>query len=199
MNGKQIISLVLGSTLSGCNFQEPLSNLPLQERLKALAERSSPKLESVNAMCYAQAAVPSKENYHCPECGNKTAYEVKFLSKSSNRARDMDWSWEAPVINVKRMRDEVKKLAPLAQQNGYKFLLDESGLCAKCGKGKKVDLVLVAISPEGKETRTTGIDKDDFLYLTAFFEGKDYYEDIESYPLKKKVGRIAELLGLSLD
>lgn len=199
MNGKQIISLVLGTPLLGAAAQIPLSNLPLQERLKALSERDEPKIDAVIAMCYMQARLPDRHVYLCPVCGHQTVYlTVEFIQKNGGDGRVSD-SWEDSVRQVTWMRSLMKDLAVLARQGGYELRLDESGLCAECGKEKEADIVLVAVNAEGKEKRTEGFNSHDVTYLTAFFNGKDYYEYRGSHTLKEKAGRIAELLGLKLE
>lgn len=214
MNGKQIISLVLGTTLSGCSA--PLKSLSLQERLEAIASRDAPKCEPRVAMCYVIAAPPDQKAYICPVCGNKTVYMTQRTYSRGHKNRLMEGSWEEAVFNVESMRRKMEELHLIAQRNGYALTLDESSLCARCGKDKKTDFILVAKNARGDIKRTAGVTDRDLIYLTAFFYGEDYYpprvitpgvfsagmssrkgDGKDGFPLKEKTGRIAELLGLA--
>lgn len=215
MNGRQIISLVLGTTLSGCTTEPALEKLSLQERLAALANRPEPQCKPVIATCYVVAPSPDHQEYICPTCDKKTLYINKEHAKGHSKGRLFDdGGFRGTIIDqAKGMRKIVFELQPLARQNGYELSLDESSLCARCGHGKSPCLTLVATDSHGKQTRTGNLKYDDLTYLQAFFMGADYYprlgfmlkdneprngDGTNGYPLKEKASRISELLGLQM-
>ncbi len=205
MNGKEIIALLSGAALTGC--QTAPTNL--QEALDQLAKTNPTEQETI-VTCYVMMPAGEKQQvYKCPVCGKKSVYKA-----NTKGAEAVEELWE----------DEAKfSASALAKmkQFGISITLDDTEFCKACRKGsfrrendniysdpvydksgipqrqwvfRKTD---AAGNPvPGSEWRVYRHSVDHVI-LEAFFEGKDTIGEMGgTIALKKYIRRLSELLKL---
>jgi DNA-directed RNA polymerase subunit RPC12/RpoP len=92
-----------------------LTRAEIQQKLQKLAETPPPNLQQVTASCYARTAPPSRAEYVCPKCGEKTLYA------NTNKGA------EVVSFSLEGARDRARK-----KIGGCSLALDESQFCRKC-------------------------------------------------------------------
>lgn len=192
-----IIGLISCKGTVGCNSannntentpQKPMDSIigtltrkQIIERLEVLAKKPVPETLSQGAMCYKTAATPSRIEYVCPVCGEKTLYN------------DDTGFW------LNREISECRSLATSIK--GINLQLDESRYCKKCSPDTKEEPYLcikTSFEGEDKAHEVCGICADDLQYIYNFLAGKATFSDDYDFetPLKDKMERIAYLLGI---
>lgn len=119
------------------------------------------------AMCYSPMPMPERIDYICPKCGARTAY-------NRDKARY--------IQNMPDMRKQIRGLNLLCStiKSEFKFTLDESPLCARCGKVKPAGYA-VLITAEGKSKPVRGVLRGsyDIELVISFFEGRQFWGDTQ--------------------
>jgi hypothetical protein len=172
-----------------------LSQEQVRRRLRELARSTPPAPPKMGAMCYTPAPPPQQANYVCPTCGAKTVYAVVKASEHQTVAtpavvRMIDWELSA-------CRRTVKELP------GSNIQLDETTFCRHCRpKAAKQELVLlVKYADRAEPHRCAGVTSYDLELLKEFLANKTAYSGAKDgeLPLKDRLPRIEELLGVKLD
>lgn len=159
-----------------------LSREQIQEKLRILESSQLPPEPQIGAMCYAVAGHPSRAEYVCPKCGEKTLY-------SNNSAKFIARQLEA-------CRREFKMLQGMPELS---LTLDESSFCAHCKpEFRPHQLVLTVNYADGSSRTSTPISLDDLRILRSFMNGDALYETSSNgpRPLKNEIPRLRELLGV---
>jgi hypothetical protein len=166
--------------------------------LKKLADTPPPKKMSQGAMCYSSAIPPKTATYVCPKCGERTLYDESSKTPPLDRAEHgvakfVEWS----VPACRRKLDEIRKLA------GNTITLDESQFCRKCSPKASSPKLVLHVSYKGEKNTfdVDGIKYEDLLILKDLLAGKLLTEGDQGreYPLKDKLPRLQELLGVKLE
>lgn len=161
-----------------------LSRDQVRERLGELAAAPVPKLNTVGAMCYEPAMLPTRAEYVCPACGERTVYELGMASTVQEQ-----------LPSCRREFQELEKVA------GEAVELDESQFCRKCQPEVETPaLVLTTTYGDGSEHEVPGVTAGDLRILREFLSGKRVhttFNDAEQ-PLKDHLERLEELLGVKL-
>lgn len=134
--------------------QPAMSKFSKEQLIDSLKKMNSrpQDIKTVCAMCYKMMVPPKEVEYHCKKCGNISVYE-----RSSDQGALTE---QLPYIE--------RSLSTMP----YGAVVDSSGLCSKCGKGRDKDLsVTVSCFSCGKKFRWEIRDKEDlgsihWLYLT---------------------------------
>jgi hypothetical protein len=158
-----------------------LNRAEIEKKLQKLAETPPPGKLSHGAKCYAVAAPPTRAEYVCPTCGEKTLYTKQAAEMVGGQLLDA--------------RRQVKILQELA---GAGLDLDESQFCRKCSPDVKDPKLVLKIRYDGGKTKTvSGISPKDLQLLTEFFSDKLAHDTGAGgeRPLKDYSGRLRELLG----
>ena len=195
---KEAFAALLTALLAGNLSADNLTREQLDKLLTALAEKPAPEAKvMVHAMCYDMAAPPKRFEYVCPKCGEKTIYSRDAKATDGNPFA----GWEAmlAVQSLHYHRGELFKLRKL----GIDASFDERAFCSACKKNaefadEKLTVYLVVRLDD--KTATTPLQKNDWVKLFAFLEGKDEWvtDSITgaTEPLKPELPRIRALLGL---
>ncbi len=205
MNGKEIIALLSGAALTGC--QGAPNNL--QDALDQLA-KTEPTEQEVLVTCYVMMPAGEKQQvFKCPVCGKKSVYPA-----NTKGAEAVDELWEDEGKFSAAAQAKMKEF-------GIAITIDDTEFCKSCCKkhfprvNDKIfsDPVTVAEGDvpcrqwlmrrldaqgnpiPGSEWRVYR-DSIDHTIIEAFFEGKDTIQFMGSVALKKYIPRLAELLKL---
>jgi len=162
------------------------SRAAIRTMLRQVENRPAPETRP-GAMCYKVAAPPEYQEYVCPLDAEKSVYQRE------------DYEVYGLAKNIEGMRRTVKNMNSVTQL--AVFELDESRMCHVCSpdlEDEERHVSLVVRYPDGKEHRTEKIKIDDLWVLEAFFRQKPIYSSWRDaqLPVKDKMGRIKELLGL---
>jgi hypothetical protein len=167
--------------------------------LKKLADTPPPKQGKGSfAMCYSSAPLPSRADYICPKCGERTVYEAGDKAPPLEQA---DWG----TVEVVRWKIDVcrRKLKDIQRLAGDAVSLDESQFCRKCAPNATSPKLVLHISYKDKKNRDIeNIEPDDLRLLSDFLAKKieTKRNDMESAtPLKDDLPRLQELLGVKLN
>jgi hypothetical protein len=200
--------LALGVLLAGCGrggdstgsqrgaprmAASPLNSREQVElRLQKLAERPAPKELQPGAMCYEMAMPPTRHEYVCPTCGEKTLYALAKDEGEADRRGDhsliQTLGWE-----LKGCRTVVKEI------KGIDVELDESAFCRKCSPDVEKPTLELVVKYEGEDPhRVKSIRPEDLTLIKEFVEGKDVHDAgmRGQVPLKKSIKRLKVLLGV---
>ncbi|MCK4999392.1 MAG: hypothetical protein KAS23_07650 [Anaerohalosphaera sp.] len=178
-----------GQTQMLPELYEPVSREQLEDRLGQLAVLPAPNQLSPGAMCYKVAAPPSRIEYVCPKCGERTLYADQ---QSNERGVIRFLVWE-----LDSCRKTVKEIT------GVSIELDESQYCHKCsGDIEKPSLGIVVTYTETEgEHRCWGVKYDDLMLISELIQGERLHTgelDFQT-PLKDHIGRLEQLLGITLE
>lgn len=158
----------------------------IRARLTALARTPAPQKLAPGACCYAPADEPSRMDYVCPVCGERTVYG----SSPANRNRRAQWFLEAELQACRRLVGQLGNLAAT---------LDERAFCRHCRPDvDNPELILTIRYLDHDEHRVRHVTADDLQLLVEFTQGKTKHvgsQDSES-PLKDHLPRLRKLLGL---
>jgi DNA-directed RNA polymerase subunit RPC12/RpoP len=153
----------------------------LRARLVALARTSVPDAPSIFAMCYETGVPPTRADYVCPKCGERTLYTERHAALVR--------------LDLPAMRRAAANLDGLSAE------VDESEFCRNCrpdvAEPKLALLVYYrdALTPH----RLDGVSPTDIEILVEFLAGETTHQGDtpdEDSLLRDHVGRIAELLGV---
>jgi hypothetical protein len=172
-----------------------LDRTAIQTMLKKLAETPAPERLSFGAMCYEMALPPTRADYVCPKCGERTLY-----GDSTTDTKGQLSSGAAMVVDeeISACRREVQELHRLA---GDAVTLDESQFCRKCSPTVTDPKLVVHINfNDGDARDIENISAMDLRLLREFMEGKRLHkgEQDRETPLKDSLPRLQEILGVEL-
>ena len=88
-----------------------LSHQEIQKQLAQIASKPAPKKLVMGAMCYKVAGPPSRIDYVCPTCGEKTLYALE--DSSGETTRDLQWRAINDIQeleSLRRLAQQIKKL-----------------------------------------------------------------------------------------
>jgi hypothetical protein len=161
-----------------------LSRSEIQVMLRELANAPVPVPESQNAgaMCYTVVAPPTRADYVCPECGERTLYEIDLASTIE---------WALPAA-----RHNFQQLCEVA----VGAILDESQFCRKCRPEVDLPQLGLKVTYEGNDVQeVSGVRSEDLRILHEFFAGMRLHNAGMSgdRPLKEHLPRLQELLGVT--
>lgn len=163
--------------------------------LRKLADTPAPKVEVICALCYAIADPPHRADYVCPSCGERTLYDdgekkwYQILGKQRYA--------EEVECGIPACRCEFQELQKLA---GDKITFDESQFCRKCCPDIQEPKLVLHVNYTGDEPHdVVDIDADDISLIRDFLEGKLVHGGLDKIPLKERLPRLQELLGVTLD
>ena len=169
-----------------------LSRQDIQKQLSVIAKSPPPKELAMGAMCYEAGGSPSRIDYVCPACGEKTLYAVDDSADKKTQQRQWETSWKLGDLEaLRRLTQQIKKLD---------VALDESRFCSHCSRNVKTPrLGLVVTYPNQPEPhRVWDVTQTDLLMLKAATEGKLKFKDLQDMEiaLKDKLARLEKLLGV---
>jgi hypothetical protein len=171
-----------------------LDRKQVRAMLKKLANTPPPKQEpQAIAMCYSTAPPPTRADYVCPKCGERTIYDESDKLpplEQAERGTAALVKWQIQVC--RRDMQQIHKLA------GDAVTLDESQFCRKCSpKTSSPKLVLHIVYDGGKPRDVDNIKHDDLIILRDFLAGKLVTKNDRDYvnPLQDDLPRLQELLG----
>jgi len=167
-----------------------MSEEALRQMLADL-RRAPPPEPKMGAMCYDMACPPSRYDYVCPKCGEKTVY-----AQSEEMPVGVVWQLSG---NLTESRQEAKTL-PKSPHVTIK--LDESEYCSHCTPdAENPTLAIIVKHKSGRTHRTAGIKAVDIRMLRSFLKGERDYMTHQDFtePLKKQVSRLENKLGLVED
>ncbi len=161
-----------------------MSKGEIEKMLRRLETQKAPK-PKMGAMCYDVAAPPSRAEYVCPRCGEKTLYtsgDTEFIARELEACR--------------REFDMLKKETKLP------ISLDESSYCGHCSPNARQHQLIFSITYDNGRTHTDSpITCQDIQMLKAFLQERLSYPTSygEYRPLKEQLPRLMELLGVQPD
>ena len=154
-----------------------LNRQQIQKMLQRIAT-TKPPAPKMGAMCYEMVAPPSRAEYVCPTCGEKTLYTQQQAYRVNGELQDC--------------RRIMKEMANSA------VTLDESAWCRKCQPDVKEPALVLRLRYDDGTTRTVEKVKSDQLRLLRdFFAGQLLVKGVQDRetPLKEKLGELETLLG----
>jgi hypothetical protein len=165
------------------SIKKQLTRAELLAKMAELANKKVPDELSQGAMCYKVAAPPSRMEYVCPVCGEKTLYTDDagyFLNRNLSECRSI--ANTLIEVNCK---------------------LDESQFCKHCTPDlKETPQLCITTQLKGEETVTKfcGVDREEMQILQEFFNGKVVHTGDTGYetPLKEELDEIARMLGIEI-
>jgi hypothetical protein len=171
-----------------------LDRKQIRALLKKLANTPPPQQTGHSfAMCYSTAPPPTRADYICPKCGERTVYDA------SNTVPPLEQAEQGMVniVNwqVKVCRRDIQEIRKVA---GNAISLDESQFCRKCSPKTNSPKLLLRISyKDGKNREIENVKHDDLRILNDFVSGKLLNKDDRDWvsPLKESLPRLQELLG----
>jgi len=170
-----------------------LSHQEIQNQLAQIAGKPAPKELAMGAMCYEVVAPPSRIDYVCPTCGEKTLYALE--DSSGETTRDLQWRTINDIQgleSLRRLAQQIKKLD---------ITLDESQFCKHCRPDViEPKLGLIVKYPDRPEPHCVwDVSWTDLTMIKALTEGKLKYKGLNDgeAALKTQQKRLKELLGLS--
>ncbi len=173
------------------------SQAGLRGKLQKLAADQPQATGTVTrAICYAPPRPPDNLSYLCPECGEKTIYAIDAAAATKTLSRNR-------IVSVMRVT-VLRRQAEQIRQLGLAVKLDEKAWCRKCQptppQDDGYDAGMVVTWPDGKTHRVDTITFADLDLLIAFLKGDSAMVDVagQSTPLKDKLPRLQELLGIDL-
>jgi len=190
-NGSESTNHILINSVYSPNdtIKAMFSKKQIDEKLKRLAETPPPEKLATGAMCY-KVAFETHINieYVCPICGEKTIYKKE-------KHPDQSWLIQNLERNINSCRNEIENV------KGINIKLDESQFCNKCSpnfENPQLGL-LINIAGQSDTTKIYGINKFDIQLIHEFLTDKLVHLDDYDFetPLKDKIDRIKELLGLN--
>jgi hypothetical protein len=163
----------------------------IKERLTELAKNPPPEKLSMGAMCYDMAFALPKNEYICPECGEKTLYTAEEGPRTSGSA-----------VPVRRDIPECRRI--IKQIKGLHIELDEKEFCAKCSPDLKDEpklCLIVRYQDKEKPHRAERITSEDLVLVQELVSGKDKHkgEQGAETPLKDYLERLQKLLGIEIE
>jgi hypothetical protein len=170
----------------------------VRDLLKKLVNTPAPKdLKSSFAMCYNTAPPPTRADYVCPKCGERTVYDAGDNVPPLERA-DRD---TIPIVQweIAACRRKMKGLQKVA---GDAMSLDEAQFCRKCSPKVNAPKLVLHVKYKGEKPRDIeNIESEDLRLLQDFLAGKSVTEDDAGCKslLKDDLPRLQELLGVKLD
>jgi predicted RNA-binding Zn-ribbon protein involved in translation (DUF1610 family) len=179
--GRSAASRTNAAPAAGAHAARP-TRAELAARLAKLAATPTKTDLEPGAMCYSPVPRPTRAEYLCPACGNKTVYSI-------NQAETVQWT-------LPRCRRLVPQLATLLDVS-----FDERAFCAKCRPAGAAVRPFLEIRHPGETAphRVAINGEDDFKLLITFLQGETVYRtwnDGEA-PLQARLDRLRELLGIS--
>ena len=149
-------------------------------QLLAKIEKSVRPEPQMGAMCYKMARSPSRAEYICPTCGERTLY--------TDRAAGLV---ERELATCQRLFRELPRHDTMD--------LDESAFCRKCRpQSAEPELTLIIRYDDGTTSAVRGVSSEDLRLLGAALSGKltETTSNEGEEPLKDKLPRLRELLGI---
>ncbi len=154
----------------------------IKGKLLELSKSPAPKQLSPGAMCYAPATQLERADYVCPKCGGKTIY-----------AQGMVYIVEGEIPRLRALAKDIK---------GLDIKLDESQFCKICHpEVKEPELcIIVSYKDADKPYKVCKINSIDLILISGFLNNNDKYNGStgQEYPIKDKIDRLQELLGVSI-
>lgn len=154
----------------------------IREKLKELSESEAPTVLKPGAMCYEVAAVPSRLEYVCPKCGEKTLYSTDNAYKLSE---------------IEKCRNNINNIYNL------EVALDESQFCHKCSPDIENPLLCMTILYPGESAthKVCGISSSDITLINEFLHGSSVHKffNEREEPLKNYVERLQTILDISIN
>jgi hypothetical protein len=170
---------------------QSLDRETVRAMLKCLADTPPPPTDAVTAMCYSVAPSPDRADYICPHCGERTVY-VAANFKTENlydRTVTETVAWTIPSCR--------RHLDALRQSAGRAIIFDESQFCRKCSPKVVLPKLILHICLKGEKVRDIEkFDDDDVRILADLLAGKLLTEDHYKYPLKDRLPRLQDMLGV---
>ena len=166
--------------------------------LKWVAETPVPEAPACFAMCYMVAKSPTRSDYLCPRCGERTLYDVNAKGqKLPSGKRKRQEIVDAVECDIPACRQKMQELHKLV---GDAILLDESQFCRKCSPnvGEPTLVLHVAYAEGQSQNIVTDVTLGDLRVLHKFLAGELFAKDIEKTPLNKSLPRLQALLGVKL-
>jgi hypothetical protein len=173
-----------------------LDRTAIRAMLKTLADAPAPKDLALGAMCYDVAPPPSRADYLCPKCGERTLYDNSKAKQDKPYETTLVEAVEWEIPSCRREFAELRKVA------GDTITFDESQFCRKCSpRVAKPRLVLHFSYGDDKTRDVESIKHDDLRILREFLAGKVKAKgDNEGEAaLKDSLPRLQELLGVKID
>ncbi|MHC5156449.1 MAG: hypothetical protein ACYSO3_10140, partial [Planctomycetota bacterium] len=174
---------------------EYLSRQDIQKQLAVIAKMPPPKELAYGAMCYEVVAPPSRIDYVCPDCGEKTLYAVD--TSNNEQTHQSHWKTVQAIESLEQCRRLVLQIEKLD------VTLHESAFCKQCAPEIKTPhLDLIILYPDvTKGTIISDVNQTDLLMLIGFLDGKLKYKGLQDQEqaLKDCMLRLQELLGVELD
>ncbi|MCK4999390.1 MAG: hypothetical protein KAS23_07640 [Anaerohalosphaera sp.] len=195
-----------GSSMSGSGQKQstveilpemykPVTPQQLAERLDKLAALPAPSIKNISAMCYSPAPLPTKSEYVCPICGEKTLYAVDITAaqqSSSQQGTISFLEWE--LNQCRTLAKEIKAVS---------LVLDESKFCQNCtGDLEKPSLGIIVTCPDSQEKHSCYfVSADDLLLIKEFELGRLTHKGDfgNKTPIKGHISRLKQLLGVEVD
>lgn len=211
MNGKQIVTLVIGTLAAGC-ASGPLPTDSLEARLNDLKSEPQPSASGwfdflETACCYAPPISPIRydmqaSTYICPQCGRKT------LHRMTSSPTPHQYNSLLNAAHWKKCKQLVEQMQPAADNYGLHLSLDTSDLCSFCSH-KSADLpadqrdmhhlYLIVRKRDGTVT-CNSCDEEDLDILHQFLTTTDWKQPTKEYGvLRNHVPTIERLLNLRFD
>lgn len=148
-------------------------------RLLAKIEKSARPEPQMGAMCYKMARPPSRAEYVCPTCGERTLY--------TDREAELV---ERELATCQSLFRELPRHETME--------LDESAFCRKCRpQATEPELTLTIRFDDGTTSVVRGVRSEDLRMLGAVLSGKltETTSNEGEEPLKDQLPRLRELLG----
>jgi hypothetical protein len=169
----------------------------LAKRLKELSTAPVPKDLKPGAMCYEPAMLPSKAEYMCPVCREKTLYALPEEGEKGIALRELPMITSMVNSELPACRRLVKEIKGISAE------LEESEFCRKCHPEVKTPRLGLTLrySDLAKPHQVWGVTADDLRLLVEFLDGKTKHvgeADRES-PMKDHLKRLDELLGFKAE
>jgi hypothetical protein len=173
-----------------------LDRATIRGLLKKLADTPVAKGKRVNAMCYSVSLAPTRADYVCPKCGERTLYDSDKLTPDGRTQKDSAEFMQRTLPACRLLFKDLQKVA------GEAITLDESQFCKKCSpKATEPTLVLHIAYKDEKARDVENVQPHDLLILREFLAGELLTEEFgkKTMPLKEYLPRLQELLGVKLD
>ena len=171
-----------------------LSRQDIQKQLAVIANKPPPKILAMGAMCYKIAGPPTRFDYVCPACGEKTLYVMDTADEEARRQfQNVAWKFR-DMETLRRLTQQIDKLD---------VRLDELEFCTHCSsktESPKVALV-IQYPDQPKPIWVWDVTPNDLLMLKAFADGQLKYKNQQDFEaaLKKNLPRLEELLGVKTE
>ncbi|MCK4999391.1 MAG: hypothetical protein KAS23_07645 [Anaerohalosphaera sp.] len=195
----------------------------LQDRLEELAGLGDLSPFVVGAMCYHPAMPPSRTEYVCPECGEKTIYAYdedmssgmeEAINANVNESRETLIAAFRDSYNPEEFMKQHKMLllvdmqleqcrAMVKEIKGVSITLDESQFCGNCrGEVEEPALgIVVTYAGSDEYHNCKRVCYEDIVLIKEFLDGSISYVGMggEAHFIGDHIDRLEQLLGVTLE